>query len=165
MTDQQLTDAELAEYKEKGWIVPTWELPAELLADMRKEYHALLERNSHLQSDIMMAPHQTKGGSMGVIGSEKWLEFATHPSIISTASQLIGEDIILWGTTIFGKPAFSGKETPWHQDGEYYPIKPLEVLTVWIPLDDVTPENGPMQFIPGSHKQHKLFSHSWSEGQ
>ena len=164
MTDQQLTDAELAEYKEKGWIVPTWELPAELLADMRKEYHALLERNSHLQSDIMMVPHQTKGGSMGVIGSEKWLEFATHPSIISTASQLIGEDIILWGTTIFGKPAFSGKETPWHQDGEYYPIKPLEGLTVWIPLDDVTPENGPMQFIPGSHKQHKLFSHSWSEG-
>ncbi|MEC8728906.1 MAG: hypothetical protein VXX58_09030, partial [Pseudomonadota bacterium] len=111
MTNQKLTDAELAEYDEKGWIVPTWELPAALLEDMREEYLALLERNQHLQSDIMMAPHQTNGGSMGVIGSEKWLEYATHPSIVSTASQLIGEDIILWGTTIFGKPAFSGKET------------------------------------------------------
>lgn len=164
MMAPQLTETELSTYKEQGWIVPKWELPPELIAEMREEYQALLNRNSHLQSDIMMAPHQTNGGSMGVIGSEKWLEFATHPSIVSTASQLIGEDIILWGTTIFGKPAFSGKQTPWHQDGEYYPIKPLEVLTVWIPLDDVTVDNGPMQFIPGSHKAHKLFSHSWVEG-
>ncbi|MEM8538893.1 MAG: phytanoyl-CoA dioxygenase family protein, partial [Pseudomonadota bacterium] len=54
--------------------------------------------------------------------------------------------------------------TPWHQDGEYYPIRPLETLTIWIPLDDVTPENGPMSFIPGSHKDHELFSHSWRDG-
>ena len=38
------------------------------------------------------------------------------------------------------------------------------MLTVWIPLDDVTTENGPMQFIPGSHQSRKLFSHSWAEG-
>ena len=37
-------------------------------------------------------------------------------------------------------------------------------VSVWIPLDDVMPENGPMRFIPGSHKAHKLFSHSWLEG-
>jgi ectoine hydroxylase-related dioxygenase (phytanoyl-CoA dioxygenase family) len=84
--------------------------------------------------------------------------------LISVARQLIGDDIILWGTTIFGKPARSGKETPWHQDGEYYPIRPLRVLTIWIALDDVTPENGPMRFIPGSHKGRKLYSHSWVEG-
>ena len=48
---------------------------------------------------------------MGVIGSEKWLNFATHPGLVAIARQLIGDDIILWGTTIFGKPARSGKET------------------------------------------------------
>ena len=165
MSQSILSDKELAQFQEMGWIVPKWELPQSLIADMRQEYATLLERNSHLKSDIMMAPHQTNGGSMGVVGSKKWLEFATHPELIKIAQQLIGDDIILWGTTIFGKPAFSGKETPWHQDGEYYPIKPLEVLTVWIPLDDVTPENGPMEFIPGSHKAHKLYSHSWIEGE
>lgn len=164
MTEPSLSQEELAQYREKGWIVPRWELPQELIAEMREEYKALLERNSHIASDIMMAPHQTNGGSMGVIGSQKWLEFATHPGLMAIARQLIGDDIILWGTTIFGKPAQNGKETPWHQDGEYYPIQPLEVLTIWIPLDDVTPENGPMRFIPGSHKAHELFSHSWVEG-
>lgn len=159
-----LSAAEKEAFQEKGWVVPSFRFPPELIQEMRAEYDALLARNSHLASDIMMAPHQTNGGSQGVVGSEKWLAFATHPAVMDIATQLIGPDVILWGTTIFGKPAHSGKETPWHQDGEYYPIEPLEVLTIWIPLDNVTPENGPMRFIPGSHKQRKLFSHSWVEG-
>ena len=79
--------------------------------------------------------------------------------------QLIGEDIILWGTTIFGKPAHGGKATPWHQDGAYYPIRPLETLSIWIALDDAVPDNGCMRFIPGSHKDRKIFSHHWEEDQ
>lgn len=160
----RLSDTELQTYRDKGWIVPDYRLPPDLIVEMRAEYDALLARNPHIASDIMLGPHQTNGGSQGVIGSEKWLEFATHPDLMEIAGQLIGDDIILWGTTIFGKPAMNGKETPWHQDGEYYPIRPLETLTIWIPLDDVTPENGPMRFIPGSHQPHKLFSHSWVDG-
>ena len=159
-----LSGTELNCYKEKGWIVPKWEFPKELVSEMRGEYKSLLKKNSNFTSDIMMAPHQTRGGSMGVLGSDAWLDFATHPAAMTIARQLIGPDIILWGTTIFGKPPKNGKETPWHQDGDYYPIRPLDVLTLWIPLDDVTPENGPMRFIPGSHKPRKIFSHSWREG-
>ncbi|KZY33048.1 hypothetical protein A3731_21125 [Roseovarius sp. HI0049] len=159
-----LSDAEVQQYHEKGWIVPKWEIPQDLIAEMRKEYDDLLARNPHVESDIILAPHQTNGGSMGIEGSERWLDFATQPELMAIARQLIGDDIILWGTTVFGKPAHNGKETPWHQDGGYYPIRPLETLTMWIPLDDVTPENGPMKFIPGSHKAHELFSHSWKDG-
>ena len=164
MITKQLTPEELKTYREKGWIVPQYTLPDELLAEMRREYQTLIANNQHLESDIMLAPHQTNGGAQGVVGSEKWFEFATHPDLMKIAGELIGEDIVLWGTTIFGKPAHSGKETPWHQDGDYYPIRPLETLTIWIPLDDVTPDNGPMRFIPGSHKNKKLYSHSWKEG-
>lgn len=164
MSNTPLSGKELDQFREKGWIVPQWELPQNLIADMRREYADLLARNPTIKSDIIMAPHQTNGGSMGIVGSEKWLEFATHPELVATARQLIGDDIILWGTTLFGKPPLNGKETPWHQDGEYYPIRPLEVLTIWIPLDDATLENGPMCFIPGSHKAHTLYSHSRLEG-
>jgi hypothetical protein len=162
--DKALSDAQVAEYAERGWVIPDWEFPPELIAEMRAEYEALLARNPDTAPDIILAPHQESGGSMGVKGSRKWLEFATHPKLMDTARQLIGNDIILWGTTLFGKPPKNGKETPWHQDGGYYPIKPLETLTMWIPLDDVTPKNGPMTFIPGSHKAHELYSHSWQEG-
>jgi ectoine hydroxylase-related dioxygenase (phytanoyl-CoA dioxygenase family) len=73
--------------------------------------------------------------------------------------QLIGGDFILWGVTILGKPARIGKATPWHQDGDYYPIEPLETCTVWISLDGSTPEQGCMRYIPGSHKKHRVYSH------
>lgn len=165
MTSTNLSEAELAHYREKGWVVPQWEIPQDLIAEMRREYEHLLASNPDLTGDLIMAPHQENGGSMGIkAGSQKWLQFATQPELMDIARQLIGDDIILWGTTLFGKPPHNGKETPWHQDGEYYPIKPLETITMWIPLDDVTPENGPMTFIPGSHKAHRLVSHSWVEG-
>jgi len=160
----RLSAGELTQFRAKGWVVPDFRLPDSLMVKMRDAYRELLERNADIDTDIMLAPHQVNGGSQGVRGSGKWLDFATHPALIEIATQLIGDDIILWGTTIFGKPARSGKETPWHQDGEYYPIRPLETLTIWIPLDDVTPDNGPMRFIPGSHRAHKLFSHTWQEG-
>ena len=57
----------------------------------------------------------------------------------------------------------NGKETPWHQDGEYWPIKPLESVTVWLSIDEVTEENGPLQYIPGSHLDKKLAEHNTVE--
>ena len=89
-----------------------------------------------------------------------------YPEIISEVKQLIGDDIILWGSSLFCKKEKNGKETPWHQDGEYWPIKPLESVTVWLSIDEVTEENGPLQYIPGSHLDRKLasFLSKWDPG-
>jgi ectoine hydroxylase-related dioxygenase (phytanoyl-CoA dioxygenase family) len=65
--------------------------------------------------------------------------------------QLIGPDIILWGCHVFCKPAGDGHETPWHQDGHYWPIRPLATCTVWVALDASTTENGCLRVIPRSH--------------
>ena len=158
-----LTAEEISRYHEKGYVVPDYRLPDNVLSSMREAYDELLAANRELGSDFLLGPHLTRPGAQGVVGSHQWLEFATHPDLMDMAAQLIGEDIILWGTTVFGKPARSGKATPWHQDGDYYPIRPLETMTIWIALDDVTPENGPMRFIPGSHKARRLFSHHREE--
>ena len=158
-----LSPEEVSRYQDKGYVVPRYQLPAELVAIMREEYDRLIHDNPDISPDFILGPHLQKPGTQGVKGSKKWLEFATHPDLMAMARDLIGDDIILWGTTIFGKPAHNGKETPWHQDGDYYPIRPLETMTIWIALDDVSIDNGPMRFIPGSHKQHKLYSHHWEE--
>ena len=159
----KLTDQQILQYREHGYLVPDYKLPEELLEQMRAAYDRLLQTNAALGSDFLLGPHLEKSGTQGVKGSVEWFEFATHPDLMDMAAQLIGENIILWGTTIFGKPAKGGKGTPWHQDGDYYPIRPLETMTIWIALDDVTPENGPMQFIPGSHKGKKQYSHHREE--
>ena len=62
-------------------------------------------------------------------------------------------------SSLFPKPAHNGLTTPWHQDGEYWPIRPLETCTVWLAIDDATTENGCLQYMPGSHLQQELRQH------
>jgi non-haem Fe2+, alpha-ketoglutarate-dependent halogenase len=164
-TDPLITDEQVARYHRDGYVIPNFRIPDEDLAQMRRAYDELLARNPDIKPDIMLGPHLEKPGAQGVKGSREWLEFGTRPELLDIAARLVGDDLILWGTTIFGKPARQGKETPWHQDGDYYPIRPLETITIWIALDDVTPENGPLRMIPGSHRQRKLFSHHWEENE
>jgi hypothetical protein len=158
-----LSEQQIADYHRDGFVIPDYTIPAAMLVRMRDAYDKLLDDNPHISPDFMLGPHLKTPGTQGVKGSQDWLDFATHSEILERVAQLVGDDLILWGTTIFGKPARVGKETPWHQDGDYYPIRPLETITVWIALDDVTVENGCMRFIPGSHKSKKLYNHHWVE--
>ena len=150
-------------YRDNGFLVPDYRLADRALQRMRTAYDKLLADNPDIASDFMLGPHLEQPGAQGVRGSRQWLTFATQTEVLDIAEQLVGENLILWGTTIFGKPARTGKATPWHQDGDYYPISPLETLTVWVALDDAGPDNGCMRFIPGSHKSRTTFSHHWEE--
>lgn len=59
---------------------------------------------------------------------------------------------ILQSMVIFKNPKVGGEYTP-HQDGSFLTTDPPEhVVGVWLALDDATPENGCLEFIPGSHK-------------
>ena len=88
-----------------------------------------------------------------------FLNYARQPEILDMVEQILGSNIALWNSSFFAKPAHQGKKTPWHQDGEYWPITPLATCTVWIALDDATINNGCLKFLPGSHKDKRLESH------
>ncbi len=158
-----LTDQEIETYRRDGLVIPSaFRLPAETLKRIDQLYQELLHNNrdnADFSPDFILGPHLDASGTYGIKGDPAWLEFARIPEILDMVEQLIGPDLILWGVTIFGKPARNGKATPWHQDGDYYPIEPLETLTVWISLDGSTPEQGCMKFIPGSHRDQRIYSH------
>jgi ectoine hydroxylase-related dioxygenase (phytanoyl-CoA dioxygenase family) len=67
--------------------------------------------------------------------------------------------VILWGCQVFCKPGGDGLETPFHQDGHYWPIRPLATCTAWVALDPSIKANGCLRVVPGSHKDKKLFPH------
>ncbi|MFN7936000.1 MAG: phytanoyl-CoA dioxygenase family protein [Bryobacteraceae bacterium] len=52
----------------------------------------------------------------------------------------------------FDKPVGRNHETPAHQDGYYFCLRPNEACTVWIPLSSVEADNGALVYIKGSHK-------------
>jgi phytanoyl-CoA hydroxylase len=40
----------------------------------------------------------------------------------------------------------------WHQDAAFWPLDPMNVVTLWLAVDHSTPENGCVRVIPGSHR-------------
>jgi hypothetical protein len=77
------------------------------------------------------------------------------------ATQLLGPQAVFTSDHAIRKPPQTGVETPWHQDESYWdPNLEYDALSIWIPLQEATLENGCMQFVPGSHNQGVLPHHS-----
>lgn len=79
----------------------------------------------------------------------------------AVARQLLGPETTFRFDHAIRKPPRSGAATPWHQDEAYNDGgMHYEEVSIWIPLQEATIENGCMWFVPGSHKQDVLPHHS-----
>lgn len=145
-----LTNSQIEQYHHDGFVTPDYRLPEDVLQDIRAAHDRLITRYPEF-SDYCSA----------LLAYDTWfLTVARRPEILDMVAQVIGEDIALWNCSFFAKPAKVGTKTPWHQDGEYWPIEPLATCTVWIAIDASTPENGCLRVIPGSHQKQQLARHT-----
>ena len=154
-----LSDTEVAHYQREGWLVPQFRLPADAVARMRDALDALIRANPGVRPEKLVSAHIEGDNGEGVRGDARFLDLARNPRIVDLVSQVIGDDVILWGCHVFCKPAGDGYATPWHQDGHYWPIRPLANCTVWVALEESTVENGCLRVIPRSHRDKVLHPH------
>ena len=158
-----LSAAEIADFARDGYLIPRHRLSREQVARIQSLTDALLAANPHLGDTPMVCPHMPAGGAQGLKGDRAWLEFSTDPDILDMVEQLIGPDIILWGTNLFAKPARTGRKVPFHRDGRYWPIDPLATVTVWIAVEDTSKQNGCLRVVPGSHRRGEIGPHYTSD--
>ena len=155
---------EIFQYQRQGWVLPQWRLPAARVAMMREALDELLRRNPGVRPEKLVSAHVERAGTAadngeGVRGVAAFLDLAREPEIVELVAGVLGDDVILWGAHVFCKPAGEGYETPWHQDGHYWPIRPLATCTVWVALEPSTRANGCLRVIPGSHSGQQLHPH------
>ncbi len=81
--------------------------------------------------------------------------FARHAlsdPLLDVVEDIIGAPVCLYADQALLKPPHVGSEKMPHQDNAYFKVDPGDaVVTAWCALDDATPENGCMHYIPGSH--------------
>jgi Protein involved in biosynthesis of mitomycin antibiotics/polyketide fumonisin len=81
--------------------------------------------------------------------------FRVHPKITELVGEIFAtsaDAIVAENMQFFGKPAFEGSITPWHQDNGFQQYEPPESLMLWLALRDVDEEMGCVVFAKGSHK-------------
>jgi len=88
--------------------------------------------------------------------SEPFARLARHPRIVEPIVQLFDEPVYMHQFKINGKMAFDGDVWQWHQDYGTWKnddeMPEPRAMNVAIFLDEVNEFNGPLMFIPGSHK-------------
>jgi ectoine hydroxylase-related dioxygenase (phytanoyl-CoA dioxygenase family) len=154
-----LSPSEIEQYRQHGWVKPAWRLPEAQVRAMRNALDDLIRRNPGVRPEKLVSAHIEGDNGEGVRGSASFLALARDREIVDLVSGVIGEDVILWGCHVFCKPPVDGFETPWHQDGHYWPIRPLATCTVWVALEESKVDNGCLRVIPGSHRATKLHEH------
>lgn len=81
----------------------------------------------------------------------KWVSDLIHsPAIVDRVADLLGPNILCWGTDLWIKEPNSSQFVSWHQDSRYWGVEG-DLLTAWIALSPATIESGCMRMLPGSH--------------
>ncbi len=145
----RLQAGEVAHYRSEGWVIPRYALAGARVALMAQALETLLRDNPGVRPEKLVSAHIEGDNGEGVRGSRAFLDLARDPEIVE----------LVWGCHVFCKPAAEGYETPWHQDGHYWPIRPLANCTVWVALEESTVENGCLRVIPRSHIGKQLHPH------
>jgi ectoine hydroxylase len=83
-------------------------------------------------------------------------KLARHPRMIEPVRQIVADELCMHQFKINGKMAFDGDVWQWHQDYGTWKNDDLmpeaRAMNVAIFLDEVNEFNGPLMFIPGSHR-------------
>ena len=159
MSSDKRSDAE--QFREQGYLVIENLLSEEELERVRQRTEDLISgavpgyptRDIELEPDAETTELATVRKLNRCAENDPVIrDHARNPRILAIVQSMIGPDIKLYSSQCFMKPP-GGVEKPYHQDSAYFPIEPMDLVTCWTALDDVTLEKGPMWVIPGSHRQ------------
>jgi hypothetical protein len=149
-----LTADEIATYHRDGLVIPACRLSDSLYQAACQAVEEMIDELAPTASEFALVAHLPRrpGVAGGSPGGEKVFRVAIDPELLDLVEQVLGPDVILWGSSLFAKPAGIGKRVQWHQDSNWWPMKPMVTCTVWIAIDEASTENGCLQYIPGSHQ-------------
>lgn len=154
-----LSAQEVAAYHRDGFLVPSYRLPPDLTARLAELTARVVADNPAKVDQPLVGVHIPGGGTQGLRLPAGFVDIATHPDILDLMEQLIGPDLILWGSVLFYKRSGEGPATPWHRDATAYPIEPMATTSIWIAVTPSTRRNGCLRFIPGSHVSREVGHH------
>ena len=157
-----LSAAQVAQYRQDGYVVVEGLLDSATLAKLRRVTDAIVataaQASEHTDVLDLEPTHRPDAPRVRRIKRPHlahpfYRELAADPRLMAALAPLIGEHIRLRaGGKINIKAASYGAPVEWHQDWAFYPHTNQSVLAVGILLDDMDAQNGPLMVLPGSHQ-------------
>src|SRR5689334_1375999 len=151
----QLSKGQIEQFHRDGFLVLPDLFSAAEVGVLRKALEAV--SGEHCPANIREKRSGEVRTAMGLhLRHKDFASLVRHPRLIEPAFQLLGDQLYVQQVKVNTKAAFEGEVWQWHydfathhaEDGVPAPV----ALNLHVFLDDVSEFNGPLYFIPGSHK-------------
>ncbi len=159
----RLTDAQVAEYEECGYLVFPGLVSRDEVEILRRDLHrvtgveaeGVIREKSGAVRSVFRVHDETSPTA-----SPPFQALATLPRVIDPARQVLGDEpVYVYHTKCNLKDAIDGAIWQWHQDYGYWKTDGVDrpdMTTSLLMLDEATEIGGCLYFIPGSHKLGRL---------
>ena len=140
---KRLTEAQQAAYQRDGFVAPINIFTADEVAQILAELDAAEAAHGE---QLQAAGRNNAHYVLPVLD-----RIAHDQRILDAVEDVIGQDILVAGTTLFIKEPETTGFISWHQDARYIGLEPHDWVTAWLAISDVNEENGCMRMVPGTH--------------
>jgi non-heme Fe2+,alpha-ketoglutarate-dependent halogenase len=139
-----LSPAQAESWNRDGYLGPLDVYGAETIEGIRAYFDELL-------SEALAQGLDSYSISSAHLKHQAVREMLTNERIVAYVRDLLGPNVVGWGSHFFCKLPGDGKSVDWHQDCSYWPLTPTKAVTVWLAIDDADQGNGCMEVYCGSH--------------
>jgi hypothetical protein len=141
-----------SQYETDGYCIARQAIDADLAQETAAHVHWLLANHPDVRGEQL---HHA------LLRDDPFMwRLAGDERLLNIASQFIGQDVALFAAHYIAKQPFTGQKVLWHQDGSYWPLEPMEVVTIWLAATDSMVENGCMRILPNTQN---MTLASWDE--
>ncbi len=173
-----LSEAQKEQFWRDGYLVVENVVDPELLAGMKGDFAGWVEESrahdaaygetldGRPRFDLEPGHSAARPGLRRVNApievSQAYYDAMASSRMTDCVAELIGPNVKLHHTKINSKLPGAATAVKWHQDFPFTPHSNDDVVTALLMVDEVTPENGPLEVVAGSHtgEIHGL----WHEG-
>jgi len=150
----QLSSEQLKAFDDKGYVFLPNCFAEEEIALLR------IEGEQILKADRQEVWREKTGAPRTAFAAHTFSEvfrlLVSHPRLVGPLRQYFSEDVYVHQFKLNAKAAFEGDVWQWHQDYGTWArddgMPEPRAMNISVFLDEVMPINGPLMFIPGSHK-------------
>jgi non-heme Fe2+,alpha-ketoglutarate-dependent halogenase len=129
-------------YREHGYYAPIRVPSPQEAAAARRELEAHEAVHGKLKGPLRHKSHLLF----------TWLDrLIRNDAILDAVEDVIGPNILCWGSSFFIKEPRDRGYVSWHQDSTYWGLDPADIVTAWVALSESSAENGAMRVIPDTH--------------
>ncbi|MEM6356495.1 MAG: phytanoyl-CoA dioxygenase family protein [Pseudomonadota bacterium] len=164
-----LSATQKAFYRENGYLMVEDAVTVEELARLREITYGLIEQSRDVtESDerFDLEPgHSREAPRLSRIKLPHkqdpfFWQIIKRSGVTEVLNDLLGPNTTLLTAKLNTKAPGGGAAVEWHQDWAFYPHTNDDLLAFGLMLEDVTPDNGPLMVIPGSHRGPLLSHHA-----